>query len=93
MNTEAWSIESWHFILRVNISMVIQTKMVDETLESAIRKEDNQIKRNHLRPVMNRLMNSACYNSWWGVANERERNPLKNKPLYQILKAVTNDDL
>jgi hypothetical protein len=85
--------EPWRFVLQVRPDIVTHKKMVDEVLESAIQQLDNQIERNHLRPVMNRLIYGACYNPWRGVANERERNPLKNKPLYQILEAVANDDL
>jgi hypothetical protein len=73
--------------------MVTHTKMVDETLERAIQQLENHIERNHLRPVMNRLIHGASYRRRRGMENEREQNPLKNKPLYKILEAVANDDI
>lgn len=85
--------EPWHFILQVRPNMVTHTKMVDETLERAIQQLENHIERNHLRPVMNRLIHGASYRRRRDMENEREQNPLKNKPLYKILEAVANDDL
>ena len=85
--------EPWRFILQVRPNMVTHKKIVDEVLECAIQQLDNQIERNHLRPAMNRLIYGVSYFRMRGIGNERERNPLKNKSLYQILEAVANDDL
>lgn len=85
--------EPWRYVLQVRPDMVTHTKMVDEVLESAIQQLENQIERNYLRPVMDRLIHGACYWPRRNMPNERERNPLQNKPLYKILEAVANDDL
>lgn len=85
--------EPWRFILQIRPNIVTHTKMVDEVLESAIQQLENHIERNHLRPVMDRLIHGARYWPRRNMPNEREQNPLQNKPLYQILEAVANDDL
>jgi hypothetical protein len=85
--------EPWRFVLQVRPNMVTHTKMVDEALERAMQQLENHIERNHLRPAMNRLIHGASYKRRRVMLNERERNPLKNKPLYKILEAVPNDDL
>lgn len=85
--------EPWRYVLQVRPNMVTHTKMVDEVLESAIQQLENQIEKKHLRPVMDRLVHGACYWPRRNMPNERERNPLKNKPLYKILEAVAKDDL
>ncbi len=85
--------EPWRYVLKVKPYMITHTRKVDERLESQIQQLDNYIERNHLNHKMTRLIHGQSYNPWRGTENERQRNPLKNKPLYKILEAVANDDL
>lgn len=85
--------EPWRYVLQIKPNMITHVRMVDEALESELQQLQNHIVRNHFSPVMDRLIRGRCYRPWRSLPNERERNPLKNKPLYKILEAVANDDL
>jgi len=85
--------EPWRYMLQVKPRMITHVKMLDKALEREMQQLENRIEINKLRPTINRLVYGKSYNRWRGVENERQKNPLHHKPLYQILEAVSNDDL
>ena len=85
--------EPWRFVLQVRPNMITRAKMLDIVLEQQIQQLDNDIERHHLRPGINKLVYGKSYYSIRNCEQLRQTNPLKSKPLQDILKAVANDDL
>lgn len=73
--------------------MITHKKMVDEVLEQQLVYLENYIRKNDLESRIERLVYGQRCKWRTREIKEKIKNPLKNKPLYQILEAVYNDEL
>lgn len=78
--------EPWRFVLKVEPNIIDKVKIRDNELEAHIRKLGDYFDRNAYNGRRNKLIRGNTYkyyNEWDEI--ERERNPLKNKPISKIL--------
>jgi hypothetical protein len=83
--------EPWRYVLKVEPNMITHQKMVDEVLEQRIAQLDNYINTQHLDPLMMKAMRGDS-GKWKNYEERAEhRNPLKGRPLHDILSNAIDD--
>ncbi len=83
--------EPWRYVPKVEPNMITHVKLVDEVLEQEIAQLHNYIERRHLSAAMQKAMNGQTWR--WRDFDEKAkyRNPLKDKPLHQLLGIVADE--
>jgi len=75
--------EPWRFTLKIQSRMITHVRIQDADLKSKSQEIDSYIKRNNLRPKINKLLHGCAKR--WIPEKIKYRNPLKNIPLYITL--------
>ncbi|MDZ7935337.1 MAG: hypothetical protein U5M51_10310 [Emticicia sp.] len=76
--------EPWRFVLRVRPNIIDKVKAFDSELEQRTAELHSILFKNHKN--QGRLTHLKGWNRYHDVNEEKYRNPLVNKPLYQIIE-------
>ena len=84
--------EPWRFVLRVRPNMIDKVKIVDGEIESRMARIDNYLCKNDYSHIQLKLLyGNNKWRSFKDFEKYNEKNPLKNKPLHEILKAAKEE--
>lgn len=83
--------EPWRYVLKIERNMITHVKLVDEVLEQRIAQLDNYIERRSLSPAMQKAMKGYTWRWRHFEEKAKYRNPLRDKPLHQILETVAEE--
>lgn len=86
--------EPWRFVLRVRPNMIDKVKIRDHELESMLWAINDYMDRNRYYRRLHKLLYG--YGRWsrrYKYEKNHEKNPLKNKPLHEILDAAKEEIL
>jgi hypothetical protein len=82
--------QPWRFVLKVRPNMIGKIRIIDSALEARLEEIDNYLGRNNMRGKQARLVRGRYQDNWCNTEREKERNPLKNKPVNKILDEMSH---
>lgn len=86
--------EPWRFVLRVRPNMIDKLKVMDSEIESRSQEIDNYLKGNAYDNVLyGKLFGYGRHDHLKGLEREKEKNPMKHKPLHRILDELKEEFL
>lgn len=85
--------EPWRYTLRIKPHFITHVKLLDSALQQAIDQLDHHIERNHLQCKITKLTRGNLYHYWKRYPDSREANPIKHKPLHQLVAMVKDGEL
>lgn len=79
-------IESWRFVLRIRPNLIDKVKAHDNELEQRIDELYDALFRDYANHSRLKKLRDYSYDRWGDTEKEKYANPLKNKPLQNILE-------
>jgi hypothetical protein len=83
--------EPWRFVLRIRPNIIDKTRIRDADLESRKKIIETYLERKNRNHRLTNLKGGYRYLKWRTEEKAKEKNPLANKPLYQILEEAKED--
>ena len=83
--------EPWRFVLQVRPNMIDKIRKRDVVIEARLKAINNYLEKDFLRVKLNKLLYGNNRWHWKEGEKEKEKNPLKNKPIERIMDELKID--